>query len=57
MNMQDRKTPDTSKDAQWSKDIVKSLFKHKYGMCTQQAHQTKKFDGKNGHFSQFSTIF
>ena len=40
--MRARKTPDTSKDAQRSKDYVYKVFKQKYGICTQQAHIQKK---------------
>ena len=50
MNMNDKKTPDTLKDALWSKDYVYRLFKRKYDMCTQQAHQTKNFDEKKWPF-------
>ena len=40
VNMRDRKTPDTSKYAQRSKDYIKNTFKQKHGIYTQQAHQT-----------------
>ena len=55
--MRDKKTLDTLKDAQRSKDYVYEVFKQKYGICTQLAHIQKKFWSKKmvifGHFFPF----
>ena len=51
--MRDKKTPDTLKDAQRSKDYVYKVFKQKYGICTQQAHIQKKIWSKKSPFFPF----
>ena len=51
--MRDKKTHDTLKDAQRSKDDVYKVFKQKYGICTQQAHFEKKIGQKNVFFGRF----
>ena len=43
-------TSDTSKCQERSKDCVNMYFMRNKGMCTQQAHQTKNFDGKKWQF-------
>ena len=53
VNMRARKTHDTLKDAQRSKDYVYEVFKQKYGICTQQAHFEKKFWSKKCSFFSF----
>ena len=53
MSMGGRKTPDTLKDAQRSKDYVYKVFKQKYGICTQQAHIHKTFWSKKWSFFPF----
>ena len=55
--MRDRKTPDTLKYAQRSKDYVYKVFKQKYGICTQQAHFEKKFWSKKRLFWTFLEVF
>ena len=55
VNMRDRKTPDTLKDAQRSKDYVYKVFKQKYGIRYAHNRHTfkKKVGQKNGHFFLF----
>ena len=53
MSMGGRKTPDTLKDAQRSKDYVYKVFKQKYGICTQLAHIQKNIGQKKWSFFPF----